>query len=336
MVVPDIVRGTCHALFAYDIAFSIDLNDAERRITDVKQRETIKHKRRAPKYFQYQPPPLRVTHGLESLSVGSFQTNPAVDVILYDFGAASVLYSIPLAGPLSGLLSLSHDLYENHLLLDDSRRRVEQILDVIRGSAAKANVSTVGEDYVIFQIEGLGPPVSVGDMVADHRQTLAQILRSETRELSEDEVSDAMSRRISFGRDDLTVVDWNSAIVIDPEAEDIVAILEFANVELMEMRNLDHRLDNALALAYETLSNRPWRRFPFGSDPAQLQRVAQWQVDSAILFEGVNNSLKLVGDQYLAHLIEPRRIDFTWRSGMPRSFGSSKPWMASTVNCRIW
>jgi hypothetical protein len=111
-----------------------------------------------------------------------------------------------------------------------------------------------------------------------------------------------MSRRISFGRDDVTVVDWNSAIVIDPEAEDIIAILEFANVELMEMRNLDYRLDNALTLAYETLSKRPWGRFPFGADPAQLQRVAQWQVDSAILFEGVNNALKLVGDQYLARL----------------------------------
>jgi len=30
----DITRGTCHVLFAYDIAFSIDLNEAERRIKD--------------------------------------------------------------------------------------------------------------------------------------------------------------------------------------------------------------------------------------------------------------------------------------------------------------
>jgi len=79
----DITRGTCHVLFAYDIAFSIDLNEAERRIKDFKQRDTIKHKRRAPKYFQYEPPPLRVSHGVESLSVGEFRTNPAVDVVLY-------------------------------------------------------------------------------------------------------------------------------------------------------------------------------------------------------------------------------------------------------------
>ena len=33
-----------------------------------------------------------------------------------------------------------------------------------------------------------------------------------------------------------------------------------------------------------------------------MQHVAQLQVDAAILFEGVNNALKLVGDQYLARL----------------------------------
>src|SRR6185503_18273753 len=102
---PEITRGTCHVLFAYDIAFSIDLDEAERKTKDITQRETIKHRRRAPKYFQYQPAPLRVTQGVESLAVGRFKTNNAVDVFLYDFGGASVLYSIPLSGSLSELRS---------------------------------------------------------------------------------------------------------------------------------------------------------------------------------------------------------------------------------------
>jgi hypothetical protein len=299
---PDITRGTCHVLFAYDIAFSIDLNVAQSRIKDVKQRDTIRHRRRAPKYFQYQPPPLRVTHGVESLAISEFHTNPAVEVVLYDFGGASVAYSIPLSGSLSDLLALSHTLYENLLLLNDSRRRVDQILSAIGESVSKPHASAFVEDYVIFQIDGLTPQLSIADLISGHRQTLAQILRAETRALSEDEVADAMSRRVSFGPDDVTIVDWNSAIVMDPDAEDILAVLEFANLELMEMRYLDHRVDNSLSLAYEALSKRSWRRFPFGRNPAELHRVAQWQVDSAILFEGVNNSLKLLGDQYLARL----------------------------------
>ena len=300
---PEITRGTCHVLFAYDIAFSIDLDEAERQIKDIKQRETIKHRRRAPKYFQYQPAPLRVTQGVESLSIGSFKTNNGVDVVLYDFGGVSVLYSIPLSGSLSGLLSLSESLYDNLLLLNDSRRRVEQVLNAVSAAVNKPNVSTFVEDYVIFQIDRLAPTEPISELILQQRQTLAQILRAETRELSEDEVTDAISRRVSFGRDDVTIVDWNSAIVMDPEAEDILAVLEFANLELLEMRYLDNRIDNALTLAYETLAKRPLHRWiSFGAGPKELHRVAQWHLDSAILFEGVNNSLKLLGDQYLARL----------------------------------
>ena len=55
-----IERGTCWVLFAHDIGMSIDLNEAERRITDDKHRKTMRHKRRAPQYFEYHPAPLRV------------------------------------------------------------------------------------------------------------------------------------------------------------------------------------------------------------------------------------------------------------------------------------
>ena len=33
-----------------------------------------------------------------------------------------------------------------------------------------------------------------------------------------------------------------------------------------------------------------------------LWRIAELQVDSAVLYEGVNNALKLLGDQYLARV----------------------------------
>ena len=44
-----VARGTCHCIFVYDIAFAIDLTQAERQIKSA-VRETIKHKRRAPRY----------------------------------------------------------------------------------------------------------------------------------------------------------------------------------------------------------------------------------------------------------------------------------------------
>lgn len=41
-----IERGVCYALFAYDVALSITLDEAERQITALTQRETIRQSAR--------------------------------------------------------------------------------------------------------------------------------------------------------------------------------------------------------------------------------------------------------------------------------------------------
>src|SRR5947208_972509 len=168
---PAVQVGVCYALFAYDAGLAINLDESERRITALTQRAAIRHKRRAPRYFEYRPAPLRVTQEREVLAVGAFRTAPSVDAVLYDFGAVSVTYQIPLAGPLTRLITLP-----------------------------------------------------------------------------------------------------------------------------------DQQLDDALDESYETLSRRRYGLWLPGSTRADLRRIGQLQVDNAVLFEGVNNALKLLGDQYLARV----------------------------------
>ena len=111
-------------------------------------------------------------------------TEPQVDLVVYDFGAVSVIYRIPESGDSSGLLVLSESLYENRQLLDDSRRRVEEVLKLIEAAISKANISGFVEDYVIFQIESFSDSTRIDELVTQHAQHLAQILRAEARELS--------------------------------------------------------------------------------------------------------------------------------------------------------
>jgi len=298
-----IEKGVCYAFFAYETAFSIDLDRAEQRIHQTTQRESLPHKRRAPSYFEYQPAPLRVTQPVQPLSIAGLPTVATVDLVVYDFGAISVVYSIPISGPMTKLLALSDELYDNQLLLGDSRRRVEETLRVIGDAAVEARSADFVEDYVIFQIESLASPLTTDDLLAKHAQAIAQILRAEGAALSEQEAEDALAAKISFRTDDVAIIDWNAALLVDREGDDIRAVLEFANVELLEMRYLDHKLDRSLDQAYEALSKRSWRRVPLlRSYGADLRRVAQLQAESAILFEGVNNTLKLLGDQYLARV----------------------------------
>src|SRR2546427_908457 len=86
---PIIAEGTGYVLFAYDAAHAFDLAAAERRLASATQRQTVKQKRRAPAFFEYDPAPLRVTEPADSLAVGEHVTAPYVEFVLYDFGAVS-------------------------------------------------------------------------------------------------------------------------------------------------------------------------------------------------------------------------------------------------------
>ena len=299
-----IERGLCYVMFAYDAARSIDLEQAEKRIHETSERQTIRHKRRTPNYFEYQPPPLRVSYGSAAVQIEACLARPNVDLILYDFGAVAALYSLPIVGPFDELMRLSEELYDNPFLLSDSRKRVEELLKVLGDAATHANLATVVEDYVIFHVESLSGPLDISKFLASHYRQIAQILRAESRTLSEQEVEDAVSARLSYGTEDLAVIDWNAALLIDRDGDDVREVLQFANVELLEMRYLDQRLDGALDSSYVALSPRAGNaaRPKFGRYRSRLRSVAELQVDNATLFEGVNNALKLLGDQYLARI----------------------------------
>src|SRR5581483_10493991 len=93
----------------------------------------------------------------------------------------------------------------------------------------------------------------------EHAHTVAQILRAEPRALSQQEVADATSLRLSFGAEDAAFIDTDASLIFDPEGDDLREVLEFANTQLLEMRYLDRQLDEAIDRSYEVLSRRPPR-----------------------------------------------------------------------------
>lgn len=302
---PVVKDGVAYVLFAYDVGLSIALDAAEKRVTSMTERTPIKHQRRAPKYFDFQPIPLRVTQISAPHRIGGFATAPAVETVLYDFGAVCVTYQIPLSGPFSGLLKLSEALYDNEVLLTDSRRLVEELLAGVSTAVNRPQISTFYEDYVIFQVREFDAPDAHRRLVHENELLVAQVLRADADLRSDQEVQDALLCEITYGADDLTLVDWVSALVFAKAAEDTRAVLEFGQVQLLELRHLDHQLDAALDRCYEALTRSTQKRvaFPAAGDD-DMRAIGQLQVESAVLFEGINNALKLLGDQYLARLYE--------------------------------
>lgn len=318
-----LVKGTCLCLFAHDLALAVDLDHAERILAPLaestEQREVIRHTRRAPRYFQFKPAPLRITSPCEVFPLGSCATLPSVDAVLYDFGAVSVTYAVPFEGTLDEVRKLSSGVYDHPALLADARRRAQALVDSLAKAMHKPSLSPLVEDYYIFLFD---PVEDLPAFLREHRAALAQILRAEEQPLSDQQVDEALASHMSYGTRDAALIDWNAAILIDPDPQDAHLALEFANVELLEMRHLDDRLDAALDNAYEVLERdgpvgsgppdgarlRTWRRRPSRFRPftrhfaGDVRRVSQLQMESSLLFEGVNNALKLLGDQYLARV----------------------------------
>lgn len=312
-----IVQGTAVAMFAYDVAMGIAVGRVEALAG---KPETIPRLRPTPREFQYRPAPIRVVEDLSPIELADFATTDRVEAVLYDFGAVSVRYHVPIKGPLEALLPLAEALQDNPELLADSRSRVRRLMERFADAMDRPHLAEFVEDYVVYQVDSHDHEGPITGVAADPEIALpiAQLLRAERDPMSADEVGSALSARISYGPNDLVVADWNAALIIGKET-DALAVLEHANLELLELRQLDDRLDGILSTAYAALLEpRTW--LPLRSR-GELRRLARLQVDNAMLFEGVHNALKLVGDQYLArvHQLAARRFHLSeWEASVRR------------------
>lgn len=280
------VRGMCTATFAFEVGQDIKLAECEHRLGE-SERQTVRSRRRLPQYFEYSPAPLRLVEDPAGVTILDTPVT-RVEVVLYDFGAAAVSYDIPFEGEYDQLVSLSCELQRSRVLPDDARGRLHRTMERIGAAITRPYLADLMEDYLIFQIDTLDSGCHPRWLVEDARSTTARLLRGEASPLSEEEEEDAVRHQLSFGPGDLTVVDWNAALLHDPEPEDTEVLLEFANVQLLELRHLDLELDRSLDLAYDALSRTEgglWRSVR--PHAAALRRLGQLQVDGAVLFERV-------------------------------------------------
>lgn len=317
------VRGTCYALFAFDLGYAIDLDRAGELVASEAGRKVFRNPRRAPSGEGTRPRPLLLSRAAEPIDVGGDRTVAAVEILLYDFGGASVTYPIPVDADVGDLPALADRLYDNAVLTADARRRMEETLSVIASAVSRPGLSPLVEDYLVLELL-LPDGVPVGALLEDHAAAVARTLRAEPGDLSDDEIREALARRLSYGANELAIVDWYAAILVGEGREDERAVLEFANVELLEWRLLDLLLDRAVDTAFEAVNRRERGLGLFASRSEALRRVARMQMDYAFLFEGVSHSMKLLGDQYLARLYQAASERFhlpEWEAAIHRKLG---------------
>jgi hypothetical protein len=325
------IEGRAHVFFAFDIGFQVDLDRATNLVAAPTRAGVVRTRRRAPSWFDYAVQPLRLTADGAALEVEAgahrLRTEAAVEIVVHDFGAALAIYRLPLPPHVTDLPDLAVALFDPEQLAADAAVRVRAVAEAIAPAIERPRIANTVEDYVVFAVSdwGGGDPA---DFAAVHDDFLARAVEAETGPLSREHAERAISGRMSYATDDLAIVDWNAAILFDANCDDVLAVLQHANLELLQLRLLDGELDQILDHADETMHRLARRRlWPTFQEARLLQAVATAQTDAAVLFEGVNNAIKILGNQYLARLyrLAAERLDLpAWQHSVQRKLAATE------------
>ena len=228
--------------------------------------------------------------------------NPKAELTLFDFGAISLAVRFPLLATPSKLLQLAGALAEPAPQNEAARQILAPWIQRLRPAVYRLRMSSMSEEYIVFQ---LGEPRS--RWLENHADWIAGLIRLESEPLSRHEVSEATRLSLSYTPTDLVVLDWAAGFVVDAECADTLQVIEFANVQLLEFRHIDDRLDDRLEAAYRLI--RPDRRRRWGAGLWKthgdaVRQVRELEIEAASLFERVDNALKLIGDHYLSRVFD--------------------------------
>ena len=303
------MKGKVVYLFAFDIAAEIHTSKIGTVLSEKPHPFGINLGPSAPKDVRLYLP-MMVSLPARSLpsNVGPVTLQPVIKV--FDVGVLSISFEVAFDVPNLAALIPYHQLTVDQVSL---HQRVE---DICREAAAglrpfmvkPADDARSPEAYTVFCLETLdgdpGRPAS--EWVASRRKDLAQLLAEESTGAPLDPSQAAEMFRVaqSYSVADHTVIDWDAALVIDRSGyfDDVLYMIELANLQLEEFRLLDDRLDRFFHRAYGDLDRYFTHRRIFRGPQKVMKSLRSIRMDVTKMSEEVTNITKYVGDWYLARV----------------------------------
>jgi hypothetical protein len=297
----EIRAGQVVLFYLFDVAATADLQAIPGLVGGPAVPARLVPKPATPAYVQYDKPP--ISFDGEAMGIGEIDGFRA-RFRVYDYGVVSVALMRSFQGAWSEFVALGETFVEN----PDLEARAEGLCRSVTTRLGRAlrglHATYLSEDYLVFAVHELERPQSADELLANHGNDIAAMLRGERR-LSDQEKATILQHRISYLADDLVVPTWNAAFVYDTAAgaQAALEIAEFANSQLLEFRHYDQRLDDELEVIYGRLQRPRWGDWWLGSRYTRAARqVHSLFIEVNELTDRTENTLKFVGDIYAARL----------------------------------
>ncbi len=310
------MTGDVTYLYAYNIAREADLAAIETRLRGTVEWFHLGRSKDAPRNFpSYRPLILQMDDVRIEGPLGPMTLSTSIK--LFSVGALSVNVRVPVSCErLADLVALRDLTVKDNTTLDDRIGDiVRRLLEAVK-SQLDSPVKAIGqpEVYTIFRLDW--PTAAAAAADADAGQSLDEWLCGQQRDiaallvneteagrLSAQEVQETLMHKYSYYSSDATMLDWDAAFVVDtPEGcQDVLYVIEVANLQLEELKAYDMELDKVLDKAYDDVEAIA-RPHAFRRRRRVLAELREIRMDLTRVTDELSNITKFVGDWHLARV----------------------------------
>ena len=306
------LTGEVVYIYAFDIAYEMSRFPVRELLGQPVAQFIVDASKRGPKQlFFYRPQMVRLPP-LERLGPrGTLRMERTVKLL--PVGAISITVRVPFSvNSLDELVSF-HDLRfsDGSYLYDEVRALCEEVRQDLRPYLIRPNEKLSDEEaYTVFCVNGplketQGAVIPAEDWLGANRREVAALLTEapDPNQLSEQEVEESTCKYHSYYQRDIVVLDWDAALIIDEprDFDEVLYIMELANLQLAELEAYDRILDNAVDRSYRDLSVK---RFIGLTTPAVQRELREIRVDLARFSDELSNITKFFGDWHLARIYQ--------------------------------
>ena len=280
----------------YDIGREIDLDWLEKALAQNYFTARTSFVRVKPKSIMLEDPPLMIQ--MHPIRVER-------DGRPFEFSVVARVYDI-------GVISFCF-IYENH---DAEISELEEIAFLFAGQEGLSEfyvqyLKTLGEiirphikgfainpdfyeDYTIYVTDRRDDTLDPIPLLIGERTNIAPQMREEVTRNS-----------LSYTTDDLAILSWDSALLCTPDsAADVIDLIEFANVQVLELRYYDRELTREMEKMYDDIEQAD-RMSPFFRGRqyhAIMAKLMETSAEISEIIEKVDNLIKVTEDVYYARV----------------------------------
>ena len=285
-----------HFYRIYDIGLEIDLNWLENELASSFLTARRSFLRVKPTAIVMEVPPLLIDMGQTTVEKDGINIDLTVFARIFDIGVVSLcLVYEKQDGDYAHLEETALLFAGQEGLSDLFLSYLNNIADILKTHKRVFPLSPdFFEDYTIYLMDWMDPSIDPIPLLEGDRRNFSQQMREEIIKGTQ-----------SYTTEDLVILSWDSALLCNPDSpDDLTDLIEFANVQVFELRYYDRELSRQMEKMYDDIVMAdklpPFRRRR--KYHLIMMQLMQNSAELSEVTEKVNNLIKVTEDIYYARV----------------------------------